>query len=153
MNGSLRRVNPTKIIIKCASFKLRGEPHMHGTSQRQQSRRKIVWLFKMLRRCGGDLGELLCSTRHENANKHGDCWYSRYSHPSLILQVQMLIETCISQRMYTLEETCYVLQPLPYGVDPRMVTIIWQRLERENPEFFASYNEVLRTKQSKATEL
>jgi uncharacterized protein (TIGR01589 family) len=62
----------------------------------------------------------------------------------------MLIETCI-QRIYTLEETCYVLEI--YGIDPRMVTIIWQRLEQENPEFYASYNKALRARQSHAVEL
>ncbi|KAL4524609.1 hypothetical protein Ndes2526B_g06806 [Nannochloris sp. 'desiccata'] len=58
-------------------------------------------------------------------------------------KVQMLIETCI-QRVYTLEETCHILES--YGVDHRFVIIVWQRLEQENQEFFASYNKALRAR-------
>ncbi len=52
-----------------------------------------------------------------------------------------------------MEETQSVLERSPYFVDRRFVQIVWQRLEKENQEFFASYNKALQERHYKHVEL
>jgi len=56
------------------------------------------------------------------------------------LQVHAMIECCIEHGL-GVEETCMALSRM--NVDARITRIVWQRLERENPEFFLGLNERL----------
>jgi uncharacterized protein (TIGR01589 family) len=64
----------------------------------------------------------------------------------------MLVETCL-QRFLTKEETGALLESPPYNIDSRFVSIIWQRLEKEKPEFFESYYKALIARQLKVVEI
>ena len=55
-----------------------------------------------------------------------------------------MIETCVEAGMG--KEEVIVLLPRK-GVDARVTTIVWSRLEAENPEFFEVYNAFLRKKE------
>jgi uncharacterized protein (TIGR01589 family) len=53
----------------------------------------------------------------------------------------------------TKEETGALLESPPYNIDSRFVSIIWQRLEKEKPEFFESYYKALIARQLKVVEI
>ncbi|CAD7699647.1 unnamed protein product [Ostreobium quekettii] len=57
--------------------------------------------------------------------------------PSDIQLVQNLIERCLQAYMPKLEVVKTLQEQ--YNIEPRFTTLVWQQLERENPEFFWAY--------------
>lgn len=62
-----------------------------------------------------------------------------------VVKVHTAIEACLKRNM-TKEATCTVLQR--FGVDAAFTSLVWQRLELENPEWFLNYYKQLQTLES-----
>lgn len=62
-----------------------------------------------------------------------------------VQRVQQLIEQCLLAYM-TLHETVYALQENS-RIDPAFTTLVWQKLEEQNPDFFKAYYQRLKVKQ------
>lgn len=57
--------------------------------------------------------------------------------PQDVEQVHMALERCIGRGMSKMESVQLLAR---LGVPCKFAMIVWERLEAENPEFFAAYN-------------